>query len=143
MWTTPDAVLQLTGKTVETEHCAVASAMIDTKAGVMSDVLPEDSISPSDRRTLARAAAWQAPWIAQRPWLLDQVESTRSTSAAGVTDRRDSDSASLYAPMALVELRNLSWTGTRTEILRPVGERLGPINFLNERSDDYGVWAPL
>jgi hypothetical protein len=141
-WTTPEQVLALTGETVDAQHCAVASAMIDTKTGASED-LPEDTISGRDRRILGRAAAWQAPWVKARPWLITQPESTRQTSAAGVSDRRDSDTAIMYAPMAILEMRNLSWVGTRTEIIRPVGERLGRLNFLNERSDVCGTWTPL
>lgn len=141
-WTTTDQVLNMTGKTVDEVAVRVASSMIDTKAGVSED-LPEDAISPRDRAVLGRAAAWQAVWIASKleTGLLDQRESTRQTSAAGVSDRRDTDAAILYAPLALLELRNLSWAGTRSVDRLP---SLPPrFAFLDERSDVYGEWKPV
>lgn len=140
--TTPDQVLNMTGKTVDETACRVASSMIDTKAGLTED-MPEDAISPRDAAILGRAAAWQAAWVASKlaQGLLDQRESTRQTSAAGVSDRRDSDASILYAPMALMELRNLSWVGTRAVDRMPaLPERL---SFLDERSDVYGEWKPV
>lgn len=139
-WTTVQQVLDLTGETVTLQDVTVASAMIDTKAGT-DEEMPLDSISARDRRTLARAAAWQAAWLASKPGLLTQRESTRQTTSAGVSDRRDSDAQILYAPMTLLELRNLSWFGTRTLDRGPTLP--APVNFLNEESDAYGVWTPL
>jgi hypothetical protein len=141
-WTTVQQVTDLTGKTVDDVAVRVASAMIDTKAGTSED-MPQDSITARDRKTLARAAAWQAAWIAPKlnAGLLDQRESARGTTAAGVTDRREADVQIMYAPMALLELRNLSWFGTRHEDRRPTLP--APINFLNEASDACGTWTPL
>lgn len=139
-WTTPEQVLALTGETVTAAQCAIASAMIDTKAGTSED-MPAESITARDRTTLGKAAAWQAAWVSTKVGLLTQRESTRQTSSAGVSDRRDSDSAILYAPMALLELRNLSWVGTRSEPLRPTLP--APLNFLSEASDAYGTWKQL
>lgn len=139
-WTTSAQVLNLTGEVVTEQDVTVASAMIDTKAGT-DESMPEDSISVRDRRTLARATAWQAAWMASKPGLLTQRESTRQTSSAGVSDRRDADAQILYAPMALLELRNLSWFGTRTVDRGPgLPTR---VNFLNESSDVHGAWTPL
>lgn len=142
MRTTPERVLNMTGRTVTETACRVASSMIDTKAGLTDD-MPEDAISPRDEAVLGRAAAWQAAWIAPKleQGLLDQRESTRQTTSAGVSDRRDSDAAILYAPMAILELRNLSWFGTRVVDRMPaLPERL---SFLDERSDVYGDWRPV
>lgn len=139
-WTTVQQVLDLTGETVTDQDVTVASAMIDTKAGT-DEAMPTDAINPRDRRTLSRAAAWQAAWLASKPGLLTQRESTRQTSSAGVSDTRDADAQILYAPMALLELRNLSWFGTRTVDRGPVLP--ARVNFLNEASDVYGAWTPL
>lgn len=141
-WTTIQQVADLTGETVDARAVAVASAMIDTKCGV-SDEIPPDAIGPRDRKTLARAAAWQAAWIAPKldQGLLTQRENSRSTSASGVAVTRGADADALYAPMALLEIKNLSWFGTTREDRRP--SLPARADFLNERSDEFGTWVPL
>lgn len=141
-WATIEQITDQTGKTVSAEAVAVASAMIDTRAGTDSS-MPDDSLTARDRGVLRKATAWQAVWVAPKleQGLLDQREGSRQTTAAGVTDRRDTDASVLYAPLALLELRNLSWFGTRSVSRLPVLPP--PVSFLNERSDAYGEWRPL
>lgn len=141
-WVTVDQVKDQTGETVLATDVAIASAMIDTKCGV-SDEMPADSISPRDRKTLAKATAWQAAWIAPRraQGLLTQRENSKSTASSGVAVTRGADADALYAPMALLEIKNLSWFGTTREDRRPTPPPAA--NFLNEASDCYGTWTPV
>lgn len=141
-WATVEQVQAVTGETVSAADLAKASAMIDTKAGVTED-LPPEAITARDRKILERACCWQAPWVRDHPGLLTEYSAATQTSASGVTDRRESITAILYAPMTMLELRNLSWFGTRTEYIPPRRDP-GPVaNFLNESSDAYGTWRPL
>ena len=141
-WATVADVLAMTGETVSVADVALASAMIDTKAGT-SDDLPDEALGARDRATLKKATCWQAPWIKANPGLLTDREASTQTSSAGTSDRRESVTAVMYAPMAMLELRNLSWAGTRTEYVPP-NRPLPPVaNFLNEQSDDYGTWKPI
>lgn len=138
-WATVEQVQSVTGESVSATDLAVASAMIDTKAGASED-MPADSITARDRKTLQRATCWQAAWVKAHPGLLTEYSASTQTSASGVTDRRESISAILYAPMVLLELRNLSWFGTRSEY-KPPRPPIHPVaDFLNEASDVYGTW---
>lgn len=141
-WATVDQVQAMTGETVSAQDLAVASAMIDTKAGVSED-LPAEALSARDRATLRKATIWQAPWVKANPGLLTDREASSSTSAAGTSDRRESVTAIMYAPLAILELRNLSWAGTRTEYVPPVRPAPPSAAFLNEASDAYGTWRGL
>lgn len=141
-WATVADVLDVTGEEVTETQVRVASSMIDTKAGT-SDDLPADAVSARDRARLRRAACWQAVHVATRPGLLTEREASTQTSSAGVSDRRDSLTAVLYHPMAILELNGLSWRGTRTEVIAPRVVAFNRANFLNEASDSAGVWSPL
>lgn len=141
-WATVQQVLDVTGEDVSTADLAVASAMIDTKAGTSED-LPADALSARDRGILRKATIWQAPWIKANPGLLTDREAATQTSAAGTSDRRESITAIMYAPLAILELRNLSWAGTRTEYVPPTRPLPPNASFLNEASDGYGQWRAL
>lgn len=141
-WTTPDQVLALTGETVSAANVALASAMIDTYTGASED-MPADAVTARDRRTLGKATAWQAVWVRDRPGILSNRESATGSSADGVSLQREARSDVMLAPMASREVRNLSWVGTRTQVLLPDSTRLGKVNFLNEESDDHGTWRSL
>ncbi len=133
-WATEADVENQTGVTVTPETIAIASAMIDTFTGA-DEELPEDAISGRDKRFLKKATAWQAVWIAGKPGLLSQRESSTSVTSDTQAITRESYIDALCGPMARREIANLSWVGTRTTIVRPVEERFASRNFLNERSD--------
>lgn len=141
-WATPAEVLAMTGETVEAVDVALASAMIDTKAGTSED-LPEEALSERDRTRLKRATIWQALWVKDKPGLLSAREAVTQTSAAGSSQSRKSISSVMYAPMALLELEGLSWVGTRTTVVPPRVEAFQRASFLNEASDGCGTWTPL
>jgi len=142
-WATAEQVTAMTGQAVEPVTLALASAMIDTYAGVTED-LPEDAITARDRGHLRKATIWQAAWIPGKPGILTHRESHTSTSADSVTVTRTSDADIMLAPLAARELRNLSWLATRTEFQPPARKRLPPhLNFLNEESDGTHGWNPV
>lgn len=141
-WATVAEVLAMTGETVTAQDVAIASAMIDTKAGT-SDDLPEDAISAKDRAHLKKAAIWQSVFVASKPGLLTDLEAVTQSSAAGASQSRKSISAVMYAPLALLELENLSWNGTRTVVIPPRQAQFARESFLNEQSDGCGTWRPL
>ena len=142
-WATPEEVLAMTGETVTEQHVTLASAMIDTYAGVSED-LPENALSPRDRRALQRATIWQAVWVRDKPGLLTAREGHTATSADSVMVQRESHADIMLAPLAQRELRNLSWYSTRTlrgsRLPRPLPSN---INFLSEESDDTHPWKSL
>lgn len=133
----------MTGEAVSMVDVALASAMIDTFAGVTED-MPEDSITARDRGHLRKATIWQAVWVKGKPGLLTQRESHTATSADSVSVQRESRSDVSLAPLADRELRNLSWYSTRTQYQPPAPRGLpANLNFLNERSDDTHDWDQL
>jgi hypothetical protein len=141
-WATPEEVLAMTGETVAVIDVALASALIDSKAGT-SDDLPEDAMSDRDRLRLKKATIWQAIWVKDKPGLLTDREAVTQTSAAGSSQSRKNISAVVYAPMALLELEGLSWRGTRTVVVPPRVAAFQQVSFLNEASDGCGTWTPL
>lgn len=142
-WATAAEVLAMTGETVAEEKVALASAMVDTYTGADED-LPEDAISPKDRRHLKKATIWQAIWIPNKPGLLTHRENSPSTTADSVVVTRAAPVDGMLAPMAIREIKSLSWVGTRTILVPPAPRGLPPgINFLSERADRFGSWNPL
>jgi len=144
-WTTPADVLAITGATVTDEVCALASSIIDTYAGTDYDLMPVDSISARDRRVLAKAAAWQAAWIPGQPGYLSHRGAAQSANVDGTSRTKRSQAEEDLAPLALRELKNLSWVGTRVVDLRP--GRLAPkgamVFWLSEEYDAYHPWSPV
>lgn len=142
-WATLEQVTAMTGVTVTETDVALASAMVDTVAGV-SEEMPEASIAPRDRVFLRKATIWQAVWLTGKPGLLTHRESHKSTSADSVSVNRESRTDVYLAPLADRELRNLSWFSTHTQYQPPARRRLpAHLNFLSEESDDYHGWDPL
>jgi hypothetical protein len=115
MWCDPDDVLALTGETVTTGNCAIASSMIETYTEVFAeDTDNADRYLATDLRTIRRAASWQAPWVRDHPGLLTERESAKDVSADSTRVSREARSDIMLAPMAARELENLSWVRTHS-----------------------------
>lgn len=136
-WATVEQVAAVTGVTVSDETLALASSMVDTFTGVDED-LPEDAITAVDRRHLRRAVAWQAVWVAGKPGLITERESSPSVSSDGQSITREDRMDALCAPLARREILSLSWVGTRTAVVHPTRIARQNTNFLNESSDPPG-----
>jgi hypothetical protein len=139
VWATPAEVLAVTGITRDAATVAVASSMVATYTGAYPDT-PVDAVNARDTIALARATAWQAAWLtpARLASILTEREGSESVSADGVRVQRRTAAEDMLAPMAIREIKNLSWVSTSTQIVPPVSirERMwDQINFLNERSD--------
>lgn len=118
-WATIEQVTDQTGVTVDQPALNVASAIIDTYAGVSED-MPEESISARDRGILRKATAWQAAWQGNQPGHVTHRGVDYAPSADGVSSQRRSQAEQDLAPLALRELRNLSWNSSRVRQLRDV-----------------------
>lgn len=141
-WATVANVLSQTGEEVTEANVALASSMIDTYSGA-DEEMPEDAITARDRKFLKKATCWQAPWVRDHPGLLTERESAKATAADGTSVQRESGSDIMLAPMAARELKNLSWVGTRAAVANVETNPPAGMDFLNERSDDSGVWKPV
>lgn len=146
-WATVGEVLAVTGITRSAEVVALASSMIETYSGAMVD-MPDVAISVKDRRHLMRATSWQAAWLtpARIANLITERESAKSVSADTVRIEREAPVEVMLAPMAIRELKSLSWVGTRS--IRPMPRSLRArawdrMNFLNEQSDPPYLGGPL
>lgn len=142
MWATVEQVISQTGVDVSEETIAVASAMIDTFTGA-DEELPEDAISPKDRKHLRKATAWQAVWVAGKPGLITERENAKSITSDGQNITREDNADAMLAPLARREILSLSWVGTRTVVVPPVSWGQKRASFLNEASDGSGHWEPL
>lgn len=144
-WATVAQVLSVTGQTVTDADVVLASSIIETYSGAQVD-MPEVTISDKDRRHLMRATSWQAVWLAGKPGLITEREGARSVSADAVRIERNTMAENMLAPLAIRELKSLSWVGTRTIRAVPRSARsLGwdARNFLNEASDPPWMGGPL
>jgi hypothetical protein len=134
-WATADQVENWTGVAdVPTTTIAVASSIIDTVTGA-DEEMPEDAITTRDRKHLAKAVAWQAVWLGRHPDVIAERESAEQSSSDGQSIKRGDRVDALLAPLARLEVMNLSWVGTRTEYVPPRSAALMRASFLNERSD--------
>jgi hypothetical protein len=141
-WATVAEVAAITGKNVSEETVALASSIISTFSG--ADVeMPTESITNVDRRHLRRATAWQAAWLPTKPGLITERETAQSVTSDTQAIVRESKDDALLAPLAARELKNLSWIGTRSAIVRGPRPIPANMNFLNEESDRYGHWERL
>ena len=144
-WASVAEIQAITGATVTAEVATLASSIIETYSGAQVD-MPDAAISDKDRRHLGRATAWQAVWMAGKPGLTTEREGARSVSADAVRIERNTMAETMLAPLAIRELKSLSWIGTRS--IRPLprssrAREWSTRNFLNEQSDTPGMGGPL
>jgi hypothetical protein len=140
-WATPADVLAVTGVTRDEEACALASSIMCTYTGAYPD-MPAESINQRDRLVLTRATCWQAAWLtpSRMVSLATEREGSSRISADGVSVERRTAAEDMLAPLCIRELKNLSWMGTRTELVPATRDRSvtwAQVNFLNEQSDPW------
>jgi hypothetical protein len=146
-WASAAEVLAITGQTRDADTVVLASSMIETYSGAQVD-MPDAAITDKDRRHLARATAWQAAWLtpARIANIVTEREGAKSVSADNVRIERNTMAETMLAPMAIRELKSLSWVGTRSVRPMPRSRRSlawDSINFINERSDPLWMGGPL
>jgi hypothetical protein len=146
-WASVAQVLAVTGIERTAAAVALASSIIETYSGAQVD-MPEVAISVKDRHHLMRATAWQAAWLtsARVASLTTEREGAQSISADNVRIERNTMAETVLAPLAIRELKSLSWVGTRTIRALPRTTRASAwdsINFLSEASDPPWMGGPL
>jgi hypothetical protein len=115
-WCTPRDVLTLTGKVVDTDDIERAAGIIDSYTGAAD--LTVSKLSTRNRRALRNATAYQAAWMAGQFDTFDRHDVTSLSTEQGSFTPRDVTSMTL-APLAKTALRRTSWSGSRTERVRP------------------------
>jgi hypothetical protein len=116
-WCDIDHVTSLTGQTVDDNAMSQAQGIISVVTDVWPDELPED-LRPADRRRLADALAYQAPWVAGRVDLFAEVQA-QGVSQDGLSATYVSDYSQFLAPIAQVCLNRLSWNRAGITTKRP------------------------
>lgn len=106
-WCDVGHVSSLTGVDVEPNDMAKAQGILSVITDVWPDEIPDD-LRPGDRRRLADALAYQAPWVRGRVDLFAEVLQD-GVSQDGVSAKYSSEYSLYLAPLALVCLRRLSW----------------------------------
>lgn len=106
-WCDIQHVNTLTGEDVEPNDMAKAQGIISVITDVWPDMLPEDLLQ-GDRRRLADALAYQAPWVRDRKDLFAEVDTTR-VAQDGVAADYPHQYATKLAPLANLCIQRLSW----------------------------------
>lgn len=112
-------VNSLTGVAVDDDAMSQAQGIISILTDVWPDMLPDDLLG-GDRRRLADALAYQAPWVSRRVDLFAEVM-TQGVQQDGLSAQYLSEHALYLAPLALVCLKRLSWNRKGTVTKRPGG----------------------
>lgn len=131
-WTTAEAVLALTGVTVDAKAIVQARSIIEVKTGVLMEQFP--LLWGRDRVWLARAVGYQAAYMSEHPDLFSLVDA----SSIGQDGQSMSGVGAwlTLAPLAKATLRRLSWKGSHSTRALAPGE-VAPGNDLDE-TDRHG-----
>lgn len=119
-------VANLTGVTVDAAVMAQAQSILSIITDVWPDQLP-DNLLASDRRRLADALAYQAPWVKERVDLFAEV-SALGVSQDGVSAQYPNLAAQYLAPLASVCLNRLSWNRASARVKPSGGRRFADAN---------------
>ena len=140
-WASADDVLSYLGVTLPDQKF-LTQANTDISVYVNRSEAASASISNRDLLSLKLATCYQAAWL---PGQADKLTRTsvQSSTVDGETVRFKSQSQQDLAPLALRALKNLSWKGSKTLVLRdsrmPLG-RASSLDFLSESSDESSAW---
>jgi hypothetical protein len=145
-WATVAEVGDTTGVTVDSSDLAHAQAVIEVYANRTTDA--DDGLTTRDLGWLKRAVCWQAAWqSSQYGYAARQTAASVSQDGASVTRRSQSDQD--LAPLAARALRNLSWKGSRTQRVRPLGVPRGgglvetDAQFMRDAFDEDDGWQAM
>lgn len=117
-WATIVEVADTTGVTVDAADLAQAQDVIEVYAN--RTPAADSGLTTRDLVWLKKAVCWQTAWQSQQyGYAARQAGKTVSQDGSSVTRTADSDL--VLAPLAARALKNLSWKGSRTKVLRPVG----------------------
>lgn len=111
MFTTREAILEITGQTVDGPTLATAQMMVEAFIGKVE----ADVTDSGDRALLGKAVTFQAVYInGQVNDILEQV-AVKSTTLGETTMSMNEDlMAPFMSPWAVLSCRKLSWATTRS-----------------------------
>jgi hypothetical protein len=142
-WATTDDVLDVTGREATEESVALARTMIALVSGTTESASDNDLIAGRNLELLRQAVCFQAVWLDSHPDVLDTMDTT-GVSQDGLNAQYSAFSSHLYAPLAMMCIRRLSW---RKAALRPrragYGGQPNRGNRDSAVADDGYHWTPL
>lgn len=142
-WATADDVLDVTGREATAENLALARTMIALISGTTEAASDNDLIAGRNLNLLKQAVCFQAVWLDSHPDVLDAMD-VQGISQDGLSAQYASAHAHLYAPLAMMCIRRLSWKKAPLRVRR--GGYAGQPNRGNRDSavaDDAYEWTPL
>jgi len=110
-WATPQDVLTLTGKVVDTDDIERAAATIDAVTGA-ADLDPK-KLNRRNARMLKLATAYQAAWLRDQFDTFERYDVTAVSQEGSNASARD-ELTFVLAPLAKLALRRATWGKNRT-----------------------------
>jgi hypothetical protein len=149
-WASVQECADITGITVTTTELLQAQGAIEVHANRVQSTAFDATCTARDLAWLKRAVAWQAAW------LTEQVDfATRSAYSQLSQDSTQhvtrAASEVVLAPLAARALKNVSWKGSRSIVIRPAYRRRGEarpggtnlLDYTQDSSDDQHSWDSL
>ena len=141
-WASEDDLLNYLGVTLtDQRHLTLANTMISVYANRTESA--SAAMSNRDLLTLKLATCYQAAWLPGQPDVLTR-NNVQSSTVDGESVRFASEAQQNLAPSAARALKNLSWKGSRSLVLKdsnlPLG-RTSVIDFTSETSDESSDWT--
>lgn len=142
-WALISDVADVTGREASAESLALAHTMIEMISGTAPAASDNGLIAGRNLELLRKAVCFQAVWLDSHPDVLDAMD-VQGVSQDGLNAQYASAHAHLYAPLAMMCIRRLSW---KKAPLRARPWRAGANNNRASRdsavADDQYEWTPL
>jgi hypothetical protein len=142
-WAELDDVIDVTGREATPESVAAAHTMIELISGTSTAASDNQLIAGRNLELLRKAVCFQAVWLDAHPDVLEAMD-VAGISQDGLNAQYTSAYSHLYAPLAMMCIRRLSWKKA------PLRVRRGNSNGVSGRSnrdsavaDDQYQWTPL
>jgi hypothetical protein len=146
-WLTTTEAAALIGAGTEPDQTYLNQAAAIVEAFINREVEDIPNISARDLRRIQKAMAWQAFYLFDQPDFnyLSIVEGVSTDGQSFQMAKRGTDgsvfeAAQVLHPLAIRELRNLSWKRTHMTLSAPSSAQY---SFLNEAFDDDHSWREL
>lgn len=124
MYTTKEAVKEMTGVTVDQATIATAHMMIEAWIGKSE----EEVTDGSDRSVLGRATIFQAVYINGKALdILEQVAMEKMSLGSTVSTFNTDMFAPFMSPWAVLACRRLSWNGSHSVHTGPIFDARRPV----------------
>ncbi len=146
-WTTPSEAAALIGSSTISSQANVDMAAAIVESFINREVEDIPNIAARDLRRIQKAIAWQAMFLVDQPdytymTLVETVTTDGQTfQMAKKNEGRVFEAAQLLHPIAIRELKNLTWKHLPAAPLKE--STYDALSFLDESSDNLHSWREL